>query len=216
MAAVPDNPKIYHITHVDNLPGILSAGRVWSDAKRIELGVNSKVVGLSEIKERRLKELEVKCHPGTMVGEYAPFYFCPRSIMLYIFYKANHPSLTYKGGQGPIIHLQADVAAVIEWAEAHNVRWAFSDSNAGGRLADFFSDPNNMDQVDWTAVAATDFHDAAVKEGKQAEFLVYESFPWELVEKIGVQNSTVLKQVEDAIDNSQHKPLAKVKPQWYY
>ena len=155
MATVPDNPKIYHITHVGNLPGIISAGCVWSDAKRIELDLNSKVVGLSEIKERRLKELEVKCHPGTMVGEYAPFYFCPRSIMLYIIHMANHPSLTYRGGQGPIVHLQADVAATIEWAEANEVRWAFSDSNAGGYLADFFGALDNMDQVDWAAVAAT-------------------------------------------------------------
>jgi len=50
----------------------------------------------------------VKCHPGTKVGQYVPFYFCPRSIMLYILHRGNHPDLDYREGQGPILHLQAD------------------------------------------------------------------------------------------------------------
>ncbi len=51
--------------------------------------------------------MEVKCHPGTKVGEYVPFYFCPRSVMLYILYMGNHPELGYRGGQAPIVHLSA-------------------------------------------------------------------------------------------------------------
>jgi len=39
---------------------------------------------MSTIKARRLYDLEVDCHPGTKVGEYVPFYFCPWSIMLYL------------------------------------------------------------------------------------------------------------------------------------
>jgi hypothetical protein len=37
------------------------------------------VVGMSEIKRRRLEALDVDCHPGSKVGEYVPFYFCPRN-----------------------------------------------------------------------------------------------------------------------------------------
>ena len=204
VASVPDSLKVYHITHVKNLPHIVDAGAVWSDTKRIELGLDCQVVGMSEIKQRRLTELKVKCHPETMVGEYVPFYFCPRSIMLYILHMANHPSLTYRGGQGPMIHLQADATAVIEWAEANGIRWSFSDSNAGGYLASFFKSPDDLDQVNWAAVMATDFRDAAVKEGKQAEFLVHESFPWELVERIGVQNAAVLEQVNEILGSSRN------------
>jgi len=114
MTAVPENPKIYHITHIKNLEGILNDEVIWSDAKRIELGLGCEIVGMSEIKRRRLKELEVKCHSGTMVGEYVPFYFCPRSIMLYILYMGNDPDLSYRGGQGPILHLQADLETTIQ------------------------------------------------------------------------------------------------------
>ena len=73
MPGVPDNPRIFHITHVSNLPEIIRAGVIWSDAKRLELGLASKVVGMSSIKQRRLEELTVKCHLDTMVGEYVPF-----------------------------------------------------------------------------------------------------------------------------------------------
>lgn len=71
MPAPPD-PKIYHITHLDNLAGIVD-GLIWSDAERIARNLNCTVVGMSEIKRRRLEEIEVDCRPGTMVGEYVPF-----------------------------------------------------------------------------------------------------------------------------------------------
>jgi len=67
--------KIYHITHLGNLTRIVAAGRLWSDAKRLELGLECEIVGMSEIKRRRLEEIEVSCFPGTQVGEYVPFYF---------------------------------------------------------------------------------------------------------------------------------------------
>ena len=92
---------------------------------------------MSAIKARRLLELEVDCHPGTKVGEYVPFYFCPRSIMLYLFYRGNHPDLDYTGGQRHLVHLEADLHEVVQWAERKEVRWAFSDRNAGTRYAFF-------------------------------------------------------------------------------
>jgi hypothetical protein len=91
----PTNPKIYHITHVENLPSILAAGSLSSDARRIKQGLANTNVGMTTIKARRLA-LEVDFHPVTKVGEYIPFYFCPRSIMLYLLYRGNHPDLSYR------------------------------------------------------------------------------------------------------------------------
>jgi hypothetical protein len=94
----PSQPQIYHITHVDNLESIARRGEIWSDGLCRNNNLGNKQVGMSAIKARRLFELEVDCHPGTKVGEYVPFYFCPRSIMLYLLYRGNHPDLTYTGG----------------------------------------------------------------------------------------------------------------------
>src|SRR5271168_4930359 len=135
----PTNPKIYHITHVDNLPRILADGRLLSDAVINSRGGPQRMIGMSAVKGRRLS-LPVKCHAGDSVGEYVPFYFCPRSVILYIIYRGNHPDITYRDGQGPIVHLEADLNEVVGWANRNSKRWAFTLSNAGAVYAESRSD----------------------------------------------------------------------------
>jgi len=115
---VPAQPKIYHITPVDKLPDILASGGMLSDAELIARGALNPAVGMPHIKQRRLT-LTVACHPGTCVGHYVPFYFCPRSVMLYIISRGNHQDLTYQGEQDSMVHLEADLHEVVAWAEAH-------------------------------------------------------------------------------------------------
>jgi hypothetical protein len=213
---VPPLPKAYHITHIDNLALILGQGVIWSDRKRLDLGLDCAVVGMSKIKQRRLEELVVRCHPPTRVGEYVPFYFCPRSIMLYILWKGNHPEVTYRGGQESIVHLVADVRSAAAWAQREGRRWAFSDRNAGAAYAEFFQDLRHLNHVDWDAVENHDFRTEKVKDGKQAEFLVYESFPWTLVERIGVHNDVVREQVRGIIGRDPHQPPVETERGWYY
>lgn len=215
MSSVPQNAKIYHITHVSNLSKIVD-DVLWSDAERIRQAMDCTVVGMREIKRRRLEELEVHCHPGTRVGDYVPFYFCPRSVMLYLLHKDNHPDLAYHGGQQPIVHLQADLHEVLGWAKAERRRWAFSKGNAGARYSDFYSDSALLYKLEWEAIAATDWRDPDVKENKQAEFLVENSFPWELIELIGVIDTDVENQVANIISEAEHQPSVAVKPEWYY
>jgi hypothetical protein len=214
--AVPANPKIYHITHVDNLAAIAAAECLWSDRARIDKGLACSLVGMSRIKQRRLDEIEVDCHAGTKVGEYVPFYFCPRSIMLFILHKGDHPDITYTGGQAPIVHLRADLNTVIAWAEDKKRRWACSDRNAGAYVASFFKRRADLTKINWPAVAKTDFRDTLVKEGKQAEFLLYKSFPWHLIEAIGVQNPTIQTKVQAALRSVVHRPPVTVETSWYY
>jgi hypothetical protein len=209
------NPKIYHITHVQNLPSILIAGCISSDARRIEHNLAHTNVGMTRIKERRLA-LAVDCHPGTQVGEYVPFYFCPRSIMLYLLYRGNHPDLSYTGGQQPIVHLEADLHTVVQWAEANNRRWAFSTSNAGAYYTCFFHRLEQLDEINWVAVAARDFRNMTIREGKQAEFLVFNDCPWQLIERIGVINAPMAEQVTVMLGQSGYHTGVSVQPTWYY
>lgn len=148
---VPAQPKIYHITHLDNLASIANGGALVSDARRLARQLTCALVGMSSIKQRRLYEIAVACHPGTTVGQYVPFYFCPRSVMLYILHKANNPELTYRGGQRPMVHLEADLTAVIHWANTNSVPFAFSDGNAGAYLSAFYRDPADLARLDWDA-----------------------------------------------------------------
>jgi hypothetical protein len=212
--SVPASPKIYHIVHVDNLASIVADGCLWSDAVMGQRQGGT-VIGMSGIKKRRL-ELPVDCHPGTHVGDFVPFYFCSRSIMLFVIHRANHSELAYRGGQQPIVHLEADLHEVVQWAEANDRRWAFSLSNAGAIYAQFRARLDRLGDINWNAVAATDFRAADVKEGKQAEFLVQQSFPWTLVQRIGVHSNGIAQRVVNAIRDASHLPGVEIRREWYY
>lgn len=106
MTTPPAHPKIYHITPVENLASIVAHGEIVADAVMVARGGPPTTIGMSSIKQRRLT-LPVTCHSGDKVADYVPFYFCPRSVMLYLIYRGNHPELAYKGGQTPIVHLVA-------------------------------------------------------------------------------------------------------------
>lgn len=211
----PPNPKLYHITHVDNLASIVASGELRSDAEMAARGGPESTIGMSTIKTRRLK-LPVGSHPGLFVGDCVPFYFCPRSIMLFVIHCANHPELIYRGGQDPIVHLELDLAEVVAWAQHAGRPWAFSLANAGARYASFRASLSSLGDLDWEAIAAQDFRDPAVKEGKQAEFLVHRAVPWSLVRTVGVQSPRILTQASAAAAGAAHHPALAIRREWYY
>lgn len=174
---------------------------------------------MNSIKQRRLTSA-LTSHPALKVGECVPFYFCPRSIMLYLIYQQNHPELSYRGGQGPIIHLECDLLASVAWAEAQVRRWAFTLSNAGSYYFEDRASLAQLGEINWNAVAANVWSgngvDRSVKEGKQAEFLVEEWFPWKLVERIGVQSLSVHQQVASLLVGQGHQPQLAIRREWYY
>ncbi|CAN5910689.1 DUF4433 domain-containing protein [soil metagenome] len=216
MSPPPARPQIYHITHGRNLAGIIADGCLWSDAEMIARGGPGAVIGISKIKKRRLDELAVSCHPGTKVGEFVPFNFCPRSVMLHILHRANHPDLTYREGQRPILHLVADLHEVVAWADSQRRPWAFIDRNAGSRYFQSFRDVSQLDQLRWDHIANPDFREPEVKDAKQAEFLVFGSFPWPLVRSIGVISEKHAERVREIVSASEHQPDVRVQAGWYY
>ena len=210
----PLQPKIYHIVHQDRLPAIIKDGFLWSDAqmvrRRAAVGTN---IGMDNIKQRR-RSLPLSSHRDLHVGECVPFYFCPRSTMLYVIHRANHSELSYHGGQGPIVHLEADLHQTVNWAERDGRRWAFTDSNAGSFYFNDWSDLTNLGEIDWQAVHARDWQNC--KAGKQAEFLVEQRFSWNLVLRIGVFSKQVYARVATCLQASEHKPRVEIRHDWYY
>lgn len=210
---VPTNPKIYHIVHVDNLASIITDNHLFADSIMKERPEGIKI-GMKKIKARRLNELSLSCHPTLRVGQCVPFYFCYRPVMLYMIYKRNE-ELTYKGGQEPIIHLEIDMRATIKWAEANNRRWAFTLSNAEAYYFEDRSDLIYLSDINWDSVGAKHWT-GPTKDGKQAEFLIEKSFPWHLVDKIGVYSETIVSRVSAAMHGTAHRPVIEIKRDWYY
>lgn len=211
--AVPAQPKLYHITHVrHNLPAILGGG-LRSDAAMMAAGGPTATIGMSSIKQRRLT-LPVRCNAGDDVGGYVPFYFCPRSIMLFLIHCANHPELTYRAARG--------LSCI--WKRICRKSWPGRRDKASaghsacptpGRIpTEFRNRLEQLDEVDSAAVAATDFREAQVKEGKQAEFMVREFFP--LATGAPHRRHRCACLWAGARRERSHRPAVEARREWYF
>jgi hypothetical protein len=106
---------------------------------------------------------------GTL-GNYVPFNFCPRSVMLYVVAQGheNCPS-----GQWPIVHLVSSTRAV----RATGRPWFFTDRHADLGYASQFDTLDRLDEVDWSVMPLKYWSDPDVKERRQAEFQVHDWCP---------------------------------------
>jgi hypothetical protein len=202
------NPKIFHITHLANLPKIIASGALWSDARVRTASAAPANVGLNNIKDRRLRT-PVRVGARGMVGDYVPFYFCPRSVMLFLIHKGHE---NYSGGQNPIVHLVSDVNTAVALGQP----WAFTDRNAATAYAQHFDSLLDLDKIDWTAMPKKVWNDPVVKEPRQSEFLVHDSFDWNAVHEIAVIDSVQQKYCLAALEAARHKPDVTVHREWYY
>ena len=206
MTLDPTKTLIYHITDVENLPGILAEGGLHSDAVMAQR--HPTVIGHDHIKRRRREELRVICCGMRFVGEFVPFYFCPRSPMLYTINLGNTGRPV--GCQRSIVHLMSTVAVGVALGRA----WAISDGNAGASYTSFYSGLDALESLDWDAIHATSWKSRTHQ--KSAELLVADFCPWAAIHKIGCHNGGVANQVAALLRDQPHRPLVETKPEWYY
>jgi hypothetical protein len=212
-AAIPRPTPIYHITHVDNLPRIIADGglRCCADLRRNSVAYRD--IAFGHIQDRRARTV-VTCGPRGSLQEYVPFYFGPRSPMLYTISRGNVAS--YQEGQGSVVHLVSNVQAV----QAASLPSVFTDGHATMMMSDFYDDLARLDQVDWPLMQARDWFDIPAypdrKRRRQAEFLVHRSFPWDLVTAIGVVSQSMRQRTEAVLGASLHRPVVEVRRGWYY
>ena len=83
-----------------------------------------------------------------MLGDYVPFNFCYRSVMLYVIHRGSVEG--YDGGQEPVVHLVSSVGQAI----GCNRPWAFTDRHADLAYAKYFESLDDEGEVDWRVDAA--------------------------------------------------------------
>jgi hypothetical protein len=208
-----NNINIYHIVHISKLKSIIRDQNLWSDAEMMHRSPDGEIIGMDKIKKRRLTS-KLSTHNDLCVGECVPFYFCPRSPMLYIFSRSNHPEVAYKGGQEPIAHLVSNLSDTVHWANKNKLRWAFTDSNAGSSYFEDFADLADLDKLDWDAIKTDSW--SGRQDKKQAEFLVERCFSWDLIEKIGVYSQQQYHDVAQLLEEEKIHMELKIEPSWYY
>ena len=204
---------IYHITHIRNLPNILADEGLWCDQIVSVRRLAQVGIAHQHIKERRARKV-VPVAPGGVVADYVPFYFAPRSPMLYVINKGGVEG--YKDGQQPIVHLISS-AEVVQIA---GLRFTFTDGHAEMNISRFFTDLRDLNQIDWNIMRAGYWvdtrEDGDRRRRRQAEFLVHQFFPLALVERIGVINQSMAEQVSRLLEPLAQQPAIRVEPAWYY
>lgn len=183
--------KVSHITHIDNLTGIIEQECLWSDSKRIEFGLVNQNVGYTHIKERRLAH-PVVVATGGFIGEYVPFNFCPRSVMLYVLHQGHD---NYNGGQERILHLISDTDTIIQT----NPCCFFTDIHADLAYAEQIDDFKRLNELDSQKIHAKYWQEC--KEEKQAEFLAHQSVSWNCIRQIGVKTPELAEEVTRLLIN---------------
>ena len=181
--------------------------------------LDQKDMGYTNIAHRgiqdRRADMPVPCGPEGMLHDYMPFYFGPRSPMLFSISKGNVEG--FDGGQRSIVHLVSTVQAV----QAAKLDFVFTDGHGIMALTVFYDDLAQLDEVDWQLMNSdywsdTDYYPDR-KRCRQAEFLVHRRVPVELIREIGVIDQHKKAETEALLAESGLPiPLVVVKRSWYY
>lgn len=198
---------IYHITHIRNLPLILQDGFLWCDNEKTARHLNPVGIAHEHIKRRRAARDVTACRGGTL-ADYVPFYFAPRSPMLYTIHKGNVEN--YREGQEPVLHLVSSTERVA----ASGLPFTFTNGHAEMLTSSFYEDLADLNKVDWSVMRSHYWNDTANdgnrKWRRQAEFLVHNNFPVSLAEEIGVCSLKMADNVKQILAE------AGIKFRWWY
>lgn len=205
--------KLYHITHIRNLPSILEHDGILCDNGMNSENVEHVGIAHRHIKERRGRKI-VPILPGGTLADYIPFYFAPRSPMLYAIHTGYVEC--YSEGQDAVLHLVISMEEII----ARKLPYVFTDGHAEMAISRFYNDTVDLNKIDWEIMKATYWndteHDNDRSRRRQAEFLVHRFCPWNLIEQVGVINNEMADRVNDILSSHKKYPEVIVQKKWYY
>ncbi len=168
-----------------------------------------------EVQERRRKK-QVGCGPEGNLHDYVPFYFAPRSPMMFTISKGNVEG--YEGGTKPLIYLVSSVQRV----QNAGLEFVFTDGHPTKAFTRFFDDAARLGEVPWDVIRSKYWNDDEDhpdrRRRRQAEFLVHGSFPWSAVEFLAVANAALKARLQTFLADkypNRVKPV-KVAGNWYF
>ncbi|WP_250283529.1 type II toxin-antitoxin system toxin DNA ADP-ribosyl transferase DarT [Frankia sp. CiP1_Cm_nod2] len=211
--ARPVPTRVAHFTHLDQLAAIAEQGLL-PETVAIEADARRTEVGNLEIKAAR-RHRPVPVAPGGVVGDYAPFYFAPRSPMMYAIHRGR--VATYAGGCDELAYLVTSV----ERLTGLGLALVFTDRNAVLEAATFRSDPADLDTlVDWPLMRARMWANTDAepdrRERRMAECLVHGRVPWAAFSEVAVKNAVSRRRALATMGTAQPQPPVSVRPDWYF
>lgn len=213
MVARPNPTYLYHFTHVEHLPSLVDHGLL-SDTGAQQHQLVQVDVGDQRVKERRRRR-SVPVAPWGVVADYVPFYFAPRSPMMYKIHKGSVP--TYDKGCDDLVYL----VTTVERLMAEQLSLVFTDRNAAMSVAAFTNDLAEMEHmIDWPLMRARMWHNTAEEpdrmERRMAECLVHQHVPWTAFTEVVTKTPACARLAGKFLAMVGAEVCVRVVPGWYY
>lgn len=207
-----ENIYLYRMTHIGNIPHILSNGIVHKTSPLADPNYIS--IGDQSLIDCRSHKTIYVDNQYIILGDYIPFYFGVRMPMLYVIQQggnfvaqARHPH--------EIVYVVVSLQKILQ----ENYTYFFSDGHATDSLTEFYSAQNINSLptlIDWDAVIEKYWSredDNDLKRRKQAEFLIKEDVAPQNIAGYVCYNTEAKQQL---INMGVNPEIIKIAPQAYY
>lgn len=221
----PQPTRLFHITAIANLPAIFATGGLLSKNSGAAVGINYQNIahtGAQSVRSVRA----VPTPPGGLVHDFVPFYFAPRSPMLYAINGGRVAGCPWR--QGDIAHFETTVRNVSSLGQP----FVFYDRNATLAFSTPYTDLAHLDTaVAWDLLTEAPQLDGYCRfwqsnpsvaryadrmERRQAEFLVGGNVPLRHMTRLGVIDATRQAQVQAMLTQAGVTFPVDIMPTWYF
>ena len=139
----PTPTRIFHITPISNLAKICAAGEICSKNLLATRGEGHDSIAHTTIQSRRATK-PVTCAPGGVVHDYVPFYYAPRSPMLFALNNGKVQGCNWR--QEDVVHIESSVESIAGAGEPFVI---YPVSAALDYSVECFNTINDLERIDW-------------------------------------------------------------------
>ncbi len=208
----PVPTPLYHFTPIHHLKSIIEQGLLCDTGTTA--GLLAVEVGNRSIKGRRRRRA-VPVGPRGVVADYVPFYFAPRSPMLYAIAMGNVPE--YTGGIDPLVYLVTTADRLAQLG----LPMLFTDRNAVLKTTHFTQNLADLDAlIDWPLMRATMWSNTPSEpdrmERRMAECLVHRQVPWRAIEYVATISPARAAEAQATLARFSQGVAVRTRRDWYF
>ncbi|MDI6804073.1 MAG: DUF4433 domain-containing protein [Bacteroidota bacterium] len=172
--SIPKDPLIFRIIHKDNLDYMLQSGKLVTSSHP-DHDPNYKPIGETTlIQSRKAKPIIIGGKNCGTLGDYIPFFFGQRPVMLYAIQEGYY---VQKLPPQEIVY----IVSSLDKLKQFRCKYLFTDGHAYTELSQFFDNDADLNNIDWSTVYSNKWNntpsDPDRKRRKQAECLIKYEIP---------------------------------------
>lgn len=206
----PEKALIWRIVHRDNLAWILDNG-LHCASSEVQAPQYVNIGNADLIDKRRTRSVPI--FPDGVLADYVPFYFTPFSVMM----KNIHSGWSVQQrNNDEIVILVSSLHRVAELG----LPFVFTNAHAYPDWTDYYSDPANLDEIDWSILQLRDFKrdpdDPRKMERYQAEALIHHHLPITGLLGIMCYTDAMKERIEQDVAARGLTLPVHARPGWYF